>query len=180
MLSSCSGNSNKISERFQLPTFPQLPENVCQIGCRRRRSRRTAQAFHGHGQIEYTDLGRPFVAAPNEKRSERDCVPQLLVRLGIICMYVCMLICVIASAAKVFGYLFNESETHAATGRERAEQERKGRAGSRPSLASYRAAKIKSLALGLVVTEATLSSAPCSLPAPPRCLLLICICCAIN
>lgn len=84
------GNSNKISVRFPLPTFPQLPENVCQIGCRRRirsRSRRrTATAFHGHGQIEYTDLGRPFVAAPNEKRS-RDCVPQLLVRLGIICVY---------------------------------------------------------------------------------------------
>lgn len=57
-----------------------------------------------------------------KKRSERDCVPQLLVRLGIICM----LICVIASAAKVFGYLFNESETHAATGRERAEQGRAG------------------------------------------------------
>lgn len=51
------------------------------------------------------DLGRPFVAAPNEKglpaksRRSRDY----------------MLICVIASAAKVFGYLFNESETHAAT-----------------------------------------------------------------
>lgn len=50
-----------------------------------------------------------------------------------------MLISVIASAAKVFGYLFNESETHAST----------DRAPNTGPLASYRAAKIKPFALEL-------------------------------
>lgn len=54
-----------------------------------------------------------------------------------------MLISVIASAAKVFGYLFNESETHAVT------DTYTDTGTATAPLASYRAAKIKSLALEL-------------------------------
>lgn len=94
----------------------------------------TARGRTDRAQTLATDLGRPFVAAPNEKglrpksRQSRDY----------------MLICVIASAAKVFGYLFNESETHAAT--VTAQVGSRGSRYTSPPLASYRAAKIKSLA----------------------------------
>lgn len=115
----------------------------------------TARGRTDRAQTLATDLGRPFVAAPNEKglrpnsRRSRDY----------------MLICVIASAAKVFGYLFNESETHAATVTAQV-----GSRGSRssPPLASYRAAKIKSLALGLVVTrERNVADCDCVLCSGP-------------
>lgn len=81
-----------------VPNWTQTQQNCTSIP-------RSRPGDADRAQTLPADLGRPFVAAPNEKglpaksRRSRDY----------------MLICVIASAAKVFGYLFNESETHAAT-----------------------------------------------------------------
>lgn len=69
---------------ISIANFPQLPENVCQIG--RRRSR-TAQAFHAHGQgtqIELRPYPQTLVDLLSPLPMKKVC-PRSLDGLGIIC-----------------------------------------------------------------------------------------------